>query len=233
MNLGLLLSELPKIYKAGTSITTEAWYLAAAVVITTLNQPQDIPQLYKQATTDIKSQTEQETLVLRLKEGIFKSSPIIGLPKVINALSQLQGALTEDIKQNLPTSSSRSITEWQDIVQQRHRGAALFDKIYDRHASRVRNNLATSYPDLAQVALEDTYGRVLSTGDRVNALDTSFVVLVGLMVQDLPSQLKGHYYGAIHHGATHQQLHCLQTIVERLCQFYNHKRYCTLPFKSE
>lgn len=131
------------------------------------------------------------------------------------------------------TLQHRPISEWQDVLEHRQRGAALFDKIYDRHASRVRNNLEMDYPDLAQVALEDTYGRVLSSSDRVDALDTSFVVLAGLMVQDLPSQLKGHYYGAIHHGATDQQLGNLQIIVEKLCLFYNHQDYCSLPFKTK
>ncbi|ORZ16932.1 hypothetical protein BCR42DRAFT_413530 [Absidia repens] len=231
MTLASLLSELPKLYKT-SNINSESWYLAAAVVITTLNYPQDISQLYQQVNLSVTNMKDRETLILRLKEGIFKSSAIVGIPKVINALGQLQAAIPNDVKDNLPTSTIRPTTEWQDIVDQRQRGTALFNKIYDRHASRVLNNLEKDYPDLAQLALEDTYGKVLSNVDRVGALDTSFVVMAGLMVQDLPAQVKGHYYGAIHHGATEQQLSSLETIVENLCRFYNHQGYCLLPVKK-
>lgn len=79
--------------------------------MTTLNQPQDISQVYHQVvqTTNTFGNNEEahKTFVLRMKEGILKSSPIIGIPKVINALKEFHSIIPESIQEQLPNTPSR------------------------------------------------------------------------------------------------------------------------------
>ncbi|KAI8078830.1 uncharacterized protein BX664DRAFT_342818 [Halteromyces radiatus] len=219
MALSALLSELSLRYKG---IFDESWYLVAAVVMTTLNQSQDIPILYQHVDNQVD-------VALRLKDGIFKSVPIIGFPKVINALTQLHTSLPFHVQQQLPSHSQRCMM---GRTERRERGEILFNTIYERHATRVKTQLKEAYPDLGQVVLDDAYGTILSDTQYVSALDTSFIVIAALMVQDLPQQLKGHYYGAFHLGASDLQLVHVQSIVQSLSAFYHHTTYCTLPIKK-
>lgn len=63
-------------------------------------------------------------------------------------------------------------------------------------------------------------------------MDTSFILMASLMVQNLPSQLKGHYLGGIHHGATKEQFLSLQSIVEKMSTYYN-VTFLPLPIRNK
>ncbi|CAO3624135.1 unnamed protein product [Cunninghamella blakesleeana] len=233
MSLADILSKLPKLYK-NTDINKESWYLVASVIMTTLNQPQDISQVYYQVvqTTSTFGNNEEahKAFVLRIKEGILKSSPIIGIPKVINALKEFHSTIPVAIQEQLPTTSSRKVENWEDIVHQHERGKELFNRIYGRYANKVQSSLHDSYPDLAQVC-DNVYGNILSHSEIIHPLDTSFILMASLMVQNLPSQLKGHYIGAMHNGATKEQFLLLQSIVEKMCSYYN-TTFLPLPIRN-
>ncbi|CAO3609052.1 unnamed protein product [Cunninghamella echinulata] len=234
MTLTAILSKLPKLYPTSNSdINKESWYLVVAVIMTTLNQPKNLSQLYHQViqtTSTLQTNEEEHTaFVLRMKEGLLKSSPIIGIPKVINALSTFHSILPDHIKGQLPKTTSRTIESWDDIINQQERGQALFQRIYDRHSQKLQSSLQASYPDLALVC-DNTYASILSHSSIINSLDTSFILITALMIQQLPAQLKGHYYGSIHHGATQQQFISLQSIIEKLCNYYN-APFDPLPLK--
>ncbi|ORX50454.1 hypothetical protein DM01DRAFT_1408984 [Hesseltinella vesiculosa] len=228
MSLSKVLCQLPKLSRS-TSIIHEPWYLVAAVVMTTLNQPQDLPQLYDHVKQKTTNDDELMEVVLRMKEAIFKSGVILGTPRIINSLTSLHSHLPASLSERLPKQPLRQPVDESTL---KRRGQDMFDRIYERHAGRVMSNLVTAYPDLGSHALIDGYGRILSEVSVVNALDTSLVIVAGLMCDNLPSQLKGHYHGALHHGSTADQLGDLQCLVQQLCLHY-HRTYCPLPTKTK
>jgi alkylhydroperoxidase/carboxymuconolactone decarboxylase family protein YurZ len=109
---------------------------------------------------------------------------------------------------------------WHQVKDQRQRGQALFDNIYDRHTTRVMKTMDTIYPDLAQTAHYHIYGSVLSDTTVLSARETSLIVVAGCFAQNLASQLRGHSYGAIHNGASQQDLQRVYETVIALCQYY-------------
>ncbi|KAL0075390.1 AhpD-like protein [Phycomyces blakesleeanus] len=236
-----LLGELHGVWNAGVQTTRgqDLWYILAAVVISTLNHPKHVCQVYSVAEKTIvettlpeQQQIEKQKMVVRLREGLFKSFPIVGYPKVINALSELNQVIPDTVKLGLPTEPTRIEDSWEDVVEQRRRGRECFDKIYDRHSQRVIDIMQAGHPDLAQTALYHLYGPVLSDPRSLDGKDTSLVVVACLMAQNLPSQLKGHWYGALHQGVTLDELETVQKSVAKLCGFYN-VPWCQMPKKTQ
>ncbi|KAI8348309.1 AhpD-like protein [Blakeslea trispora] len=224
MSLPALLESL----QFDTDFNHSVDYLAAAVVINSVNQPKDIQHVYSIISTRIAQTTnssEQKTQLLsnatlRLREAILKSFVIIGFPKAINTLQELARVTPEEVKELLPKDPIRKDSSWTDIQNERERGRALFSKIYDRHTDKVIDNMHNGYPDLAQTALHQLYGHVLSETAILSAKETSLVLIAALMVQNVPLQLVGHVHGAIHNGATHDDIKRIQSIVTALANYY-------------
>lgn len=124
------------------------------------------------------------------------------------------------VRRQLAKQPIRKEDTWEHVQEQRDRGQALFDKIYDRHTARVMNTMHNIYPDLAQTAHYHIYGSTLSHTSMVSAKETSLLVVAGCFAQDLPSQLRGHSYGALHNGATQDDLKLVYDTVISLCKYY-------------
>ncbi|KAI8144540.1 AhpD-like protein [Fennellomyces sp. T-0311] len=221
MSLTKVLGEIQSLYASSQlPIRNEVWYILTAVVLSTMNKAQDIPTVYKTVEQSVPEKEDQVQVMMRLREGIFKTFAIVGYPRVINSLAALQGAAPSEILAKLPTQPIRSESSWQDIVQERERGNQLFDAIYERHSSRVRQHMHTAYPDLAQTAINQLYGPILSETSIINAKETSLIMVAGLLAQDVPAQLRGHRYGALHQGATQQDLTRVEKLVDLLSRYY-------------
>lgn len=117
-------------------------------------------------------------------------------------------------------NAERSEDTWKEVVEHRKRGNALFAKIYDRHTDRVLTNMDSFYPDLCQTALHQIYGPIISDTTVLSGKESSIVLVTGLKATDVASQLRGHYYGALHQGASKEELACIGVAVDLLCQHY-------------
>ena len=79
-----------------------------------------------------------------------------------------------------------------------------------------------AYPDLGQTAIHHLYGPILSESSIISAKETSLIMVAGLMVQDVPAQLKGHRYGALNLGNNQDDLNRVENLVDLLSRYYNH-----------
>ncbi|KAJ8658102.1 hypothetical protein O0I10_006109 [Lichtheimia ornata] len=207
----------------------DLWYVLTAAAVSSLNHPEDVAHVYHFVEKEIDgmnvSAKEKEEAkikaVMRLRDGILKSYIAHGFPKTINGLKQLYNATPETIREKLPSSPIRRESTWNDIEEQRKRGRGLWDKIYDRHTERVANDMYKYYPDLGQVAFHHLYGPVLSETAILSGKESSMVLVTGLKAEDLGTQLRGHAYGALHQGATKEDLARIDNLVVRLCNYYH------------
>ncbi|KAI7856756.1 hypothetical protein BDC45DRAFT_566827 [Circinella umbellata] len=208
----------------------DLWYIVACSAITSLNHPEDVEPVYKLVEQTIDESSKLNTnekedakvkAVLRMREGILKSFIASGFPKTINGLRHLSIATPDLIKAKLPQTPIRHEESWEEISQQRERGKSLFAKIYDKHTNRVTNDMYTYYPDLAYVAINQLYGPVVSNTSILTGKESSLILVTGLKTQDIALQLRGHAWGAIHQGATREELNNISTMVELLCKHYN------------
>lgn len=91
------------------------------------------------------------------------------------------------------------------------RGQAFFNQCYGKVAERVMNSLDYSGTEDLGLAVRLTYGYVLSTTAILSAAETSFVMIAGLIPQDvsfvrLQSQPAEHLLGAGSPSATSSEV---------------------------
>ncbi|KAI8882648.1 hypothetical protein K501DRAFT_220847 [Backusella circina FSU 941] len=219
------LESVLKQFEFLSDISKDNWYLIVSAVITAVNQPQDVQHVYSFISEQVKKSNGEDKVlaqvVLRIREAVLKSFVIIGFPKTINTLNSLRQIVPDSVNDLLPKSPIRKEETWSDIQAQRQRGKELFERIYERHSDRVMQSMDNAYPDLAQTALYHLYGPMLGETSVLNAKEASFVTVACLMIENLPLQLAGHVHGAVHNGATKEEMDRVATMVCALGEYYN------------
>lgn len=98
---------------------------------------------------------------------------------------------------------------------QPERGAALFDRIYERGADKVRTELAKYHPDLEHFIGRHAYGRILSRPG-LDARLRELTILVSLAALGHDRQIASHARGAVRCGATVDEIAAALSSVEDL-----------------
>jgi alkylhydroperoxidase/carboxymuconolactone decarboxylase family protein YurZ len=99
-----------------------------------------------------------------------------------------------------------------------YRGETFFNKVYGKVSKRVMGQMDRSgTEDLGAVA-RLMYGYLLSNTRILSAAESSFVLVAGLVPQDVNPQLKGHLKGAINNGATVEEVRAVREIALRICE---------------
>jgi alkylhydroperoxidase/carboxymuconolactone decarboxylase family protein YurZ len=99
-----------------------------------------------------------------------------------------------------------------------YRGETFFNKVYGKVSKRVMGQMDRSgTEDLGAVA-RLMYGYLLSNTRILSAAESSFVLIAGLVPQDVNPQLKGHLKGAVNNGATIEEVRAVREIALRICE---------------
>lgn len=206
-----------------------SWYFIAGVTLSVINRPDEIPKVFKFAiehgvgpTENIKpAHPEQLQIARKLREGLIKSAAIVGLPKTINGLFALKGATpSELLDEPMGYSPSARPVEVYDMPSSQilHRGQRFFDRVYGKVSKRVMGQMDRSGTEDLGVVARLMYGYLLSNTNILTAAESSFVLLAGLIPQDVNPQLKGHLKGAISNGATVEEVRAVRDVVIRICE---------------
>ncbi|KAI9678829.1 MAG: hypothetical protein M1817_005889 [Caeruleum heppii] len=210
------------------------WYFIAGVTLSVLNRPEEIPKVFgsvlengvgREGTIGRKpGYDEQIRWARRMREALVKSAPIAGLPKTINALLALKTATPPSLL-DLPSPRSPSShtlrpthTLSTPIPEVLHRGQRFFDRIYGKIAPRVMGQMENCGTEDLGIVARLMYGYVLSDIKVLSAVECSWVLIAGLIPQDVNPQLKGHLKGALNNGATVEQVHAVREVVIRICE---------------
>lgn len=174
------------------------WYYTAAVTLSALNRPDQIPVVFRSAIeqaqpssdsspSDINSDPQMR-VARRMRESLVKSAAIVGLPKTINALLELKQHtpphLLDDPMKESP--SGRTI-EMYDVDSSKvlHRGETFFSKTYGKIAARVMGQMDRSGTEDLGLTARLMYGYLLSNTKVLSPAESSFVLIAGLIPQDV------------------------------------------------
>lgn len=104
------------------------------------------------------------------------------------------------------------------------RGQNYFSKTYGKVTQRVMSQLDQSgTEDLGNIA-RLMYGYILSNTEVLNARESSYVLLAGLIPQDVNAQLRGHLQGARNHGSSTEEVLAVREVILRICEASGMKR---------
>ncbi|KAL8774691.1 MAG: hypothetical protein Q9209_000630 [Squamulea sp. 1 TL-2023] len=167
----------------------QSWYLIAGVTLSTLNKPDEIPHVFQDAIErDGGSQQTQLDIARRMREALVKAAAIGGLPKSINALLALKKvtpqALVDEPLNYSPTGRS---VELYDVPSSHimQRGQSFFDQIYGKVSKRVMGQMDHSGTEDLGMTARLMYGYILSNTSVLSPAESSFVLLAGLIPQDV------------------------------------------------
>ncbi|WBW71879.1 carboxymuconolactone decarboxylase-like protein, Pxp2 [Schizosaccharomyces osmophilus] len=176
------------------------FYIVSVVAYSSSNRPENIGGITKEAVEQVGP-----SIFAKLREALVKSAPLVGFPRTINSLREL--AL--NFPKTFPNEFSRASDEQ---VNTSVRGKLYFEKTYGKVTDRVLNSMQSSSSDLAHIAIDYAYGKVLSFNEVISPLETSLMIIASLVPQDVNPQLRGHLKGALNHGATKEQVMAARNI---------------------
>ncbi|KAG8159886.1 hypothetical protein KVR01_010523 [Diaporthe batatas] len=217
----------------------DMWYVVVATTLCVLNRPDEIQDVFRHAVAadaaadagagagttgvvaDHHHHARQLRIARRLREALLKTSAIGGLPKTINALQELKKAVPpgciDEPQGSSPTNRRRDLydTPVPDVLG---RGRRFFDGCYGKVAPRVMTSLDTCGTEDLGLAVRLAYGYLLSTTSVLSEAETSFVMIAGLVPQDVNPQLKGHLRGALNGGASVEQVRAVRQVSIQVCR---------------
>lgn len=115
----------------------------------------------------------------------------------------------------LPTPTARSVPTLDPLALPKD--DPFFAHLYGKITSRVSSALTTSYIDLGLYA-RVAYAYLLGNTNVLSPKETSFVIVAGLIPQDVNPQLKGHLKGAVNNGASKEEVRAVREVVIELCR---------------
>ena len=72
----------PLVEKDLSEPNSSVWLVYSAVIIETVSSPKHISQLWKYIASEVADEQKQLKIARRIREGLLKTSPLAGFPKV-------------------------------------------------------------------------------------------------------------------------------------------------------
>lgn len=157
--------------------------ILVAVCLVQHNEPSDFARLFRYYADSSKHSSTilLPKLVLRLRTALFKAVPLVGVPRIINALSALYDAVSEhprseEVFKSLPLQSTKPTkTTEEDSAA----GWAFFKAIYAQHAEKIIERIGKTSPDLAEMIVDELYGANLSRTEVLSWKETVLLEFTG------------------------------------------------------
>lgn len=149
------------------------------------------------------------------------------MPQTINALLALKHNTPPHLlDEPLAYSPSNRPSELHAIPSSTilHRGQRFFDTVYGKVSKRVMGQMDRCGTEDLGLTARLMYGYVLSNTTVLTAAESSFVLIAGLVPQDVNPQLKGHLRGAVNNGASFEEVDAVRGLVVRICEAAGMKR---------
>ncbi|KAJ2759607.1 hypothetical protein H4S06_002148 [Coemansia sp. BCRC 34490] len=187
------------------------------------NRPRSVSLVVQRHLEELHELSDKVRFIRQTREALLKMTSIMGTPKAINALSEVSRITAESDSSSRAIAAELSRTPLlrtpsnYTYEQMRLRGKELFDAVYGKHANRVEHRLRALYPELAEVIMVDSYGRLLSESAYLCARDTELCAVASLVPQNVPVQLKSHCIGASRLGASDAVIQAVLRLAKLVC----------------
>ncbi|KAH6655260.1 AhpD-like protein [Truncatella angustata] len=210
------------------TLPPHGWYIVAASALTILNRPDEVAKVWSFAIEDgshgVKHEPDQERqrrITRRIREALIKTSAVGGVPKTINSLLSLKQVTPPELidEPGSPSPTGR-LRDLYDVPASEvlRRGQSFFEKVYGKIAKRIMGQMDRSGTEDLGLTARLVYGHVLSNISILSPIETSFVMIAGLIPQDVNPQLKGHLRGALNGGATVEEVRAVREVAMQICE---------------
>jgi alkylhydroperoxidase/carboxymuconolactone decarboxylase family protein YurZ len=165
-------------------------------------QPQD-----PQAAELLQEWQRRGLSLAALREAALQLFLVAGFQVSLEAFFQIEATLDIHLEAESETITQGAAVHWLE------RGRALQEEVYRRNTEKLRANLATLSPELAEWTVLVGYGLVLSRPGLEPGIRELLEVAV-LVAQGFPRQLHSHLRGALNLGMSEEKVDLLLDVVE-------------------
>ncbi|CAG8898813.1 unnamed protein product [Penicillium egyptiacum] len=203
-----------RLHTAGLS--SDKWYLLAVSTIVAGPHPESADQLYRHLISREEHSTPRarQYLIRRLREALFKSTILVGVPKPIVAILSISRLEQEQDKDYTCTRES-----WQCNAFNHVRGMSWFKKVYAQNAASTID-IFSAHRDFEWLTKEITYGLFLSDMQVLGDIDTQMVVLPAIMSQNLKNPSHWHIRGTMRLGLSKEDMQAIWDCVRLVTEFF-------------
>ena len=147
-----------------------------------------------------------------VREAILQSYLFVGYPRVINALATLRDVSGADASTGPPDLrlAADQAASWEE------NGPALCRRIYGRRYEKLLDTMVRLSPDLPRWMVLEGYGKVLSR-PHLDSKTRELVAVGSLVPLRVPEQLRAHSRGALHVGASPDEVRGALQVAALLC----------------
>ncbi|KAJ2465835.1 hypothetical protein GGI02_004575 [Coemansia sp. RSA 2322] len=194
-------------------------HLVAISAMASASRPAPIADIAQRRLSQLEHLSEKTLFVQQTREAILKMTGLMGMPRTIHAMASLMSVIGPDSDlameiAKIPTMRNRANYDYE---QMRARGQAQFNCVYGSQAMEVHEEVRGLYPELAEVAIVDLYGRLLSENRYLSGRDTELCIIGALVPQNAPVQLNNHCKGAVNLGATKEMVQAALRLAKIAC----------------
>ncbi|KAJ8110815.1 hypothetical protein OPT61_g6434 [Boeremia exigua] len=186
------------------------WYMCVLVFLSSVNYPDVIPQVYTHLDTHLLSRLDSDearkAAISRVREGLIKSTGIVGAARTGNAMRTLSNHIPESLREK------ESLRAKESEEEARERGRKFWLNVYARNPAFDPEASVRASPDYAFVVRDVLYARVFSFDGILDDLTTGYAMVSGLYGLDCQNQLQHHMKGMLWNGASREDLMELQKL---------------------
>jgi 4-carboxymuconolactone decarboxylase len=128
-------------------------------------------------------------------EALLQAYLFVGYPRVLHAFKEW--------REIAPLPAADEVSN--DESQWERRGAAVFEQVYGAQYEKLLENVARLHPDLERWMVVEGYGKVLGR-DALDLRTRELCIIALLATQNALPQLYSHLRGALHVGATQEEI---------------------------
>ena len=172
--------------------------------IQTLNDTRALTQLYQSYLNQLNlgdsSDLESGVSITNImRECCLKTITLNGVPKSINSLAAIRGAIPPSIAEKLAGETPQRQLTVGNLNDFKSRGQELWTSIYHPFHDKLRDILNQNHPDMGSYIIDSHYGALLApptAGSAVGRVETSIIAIACLRTQSgVNPQLLSHAFG--------------------------------------
>ena len=152
-----------------------------------------------------------------VEELLLQSVLMVGYPRALVAFATWRKASRLSAPTSDPDAEYSRVAEWTA------RGEATCEVVYGANYRRLRENVKDLHPALDLWMITEGYGRTMSRSG-LDLLRRELCTVAQTAVLEVPRQLHSHLRGALHAGATFQQVEGVLSVVNPLLSYDQWKR---------
>lgn len=133
-----------------------------------------------------------------VREAILQTYLFAGYPRAINALAELAALWGDDPPPGAELDLVADLDRQEDWIRD---GAALCETVYGPGYRKLLELMARLSPELGRWMIVEGYGKVLSRPE-LDPRARELTAVGALLMLHVPAQLRAHLRGALHVGAT-------------------------------